>query len=94
MTKQIKWRVLTINEVGHTFELSLKLDKKGVCYVVFPDCPPFLIPSTNMATLGAMIGFGHHLGAPMGFETFNGTHVLIALALILFCLYMALCIIF
>merc|ERR1712241_1587678 len=87
LTKRIKGRVLTVNEVGHAFELSLKLDKNGACYVVFPDCPPFAIPSTNMVALMAMIGFGHHLGAPMGFETFNGSHVLIALALILFCLY-------
>jgi len=94
LERRIKGRVLTVNEVGHAFDLSLKLDKTGACYVVYPDCPPFAIPSTNMAVLGASIGFGHYLGAPMGFETFNGTHVIIAIALILLCVYMALCIIF
>ena len=43
--KQIKRKVPTVNEVEHAFELSLKLDKNGACYVVFPDCPPFGSPN-------------------------------------------------
>jgi len=94
LTKRIKGRVLTVSEVGHAFELSLKIDQTGECYVVFPDCPPFQVPNTNMTTLGAMIGFGTMLGGPLSLETFNGKHVAIAAVLILLICYMVLCIIF
>merc|ERR1712200_325213 len=87
LTKRIGTRVLTANEVGHAFDLSLKLDNNGACYVVYPDIPPFSLPSTNLATLGALIGFGRLFGAPMGLETFNEKHVTMALALIPLALY-------
>jgi len=94
LTRKIKGRVLTVNEVGHAFDLSLKIDQNGACYVVFPDCPPFPMPNPNMPTLGAMIAFGKTFGGPLSLETFNGKHVILAAVLILLFLYMVLCIIF
>ena len=94
LTRKIKGRVLTVNEVGHAFDLSLKIDQTGACYVVFPDCPPFPMPNPNMPTLGAMIAFGKYFGGPLSLETFNGKHVILAAVLILLFLYMVLCIIF
>ena len=94
LTRHIKGRVLTVNEVGHAFEMSLKIDQNGACYVVFPDCPPFQMPNPNMPTLGAMVAFGHYLGAPMSLETFNAKHVIIAAVFILLFFYMVLCVIF
>jgi hypothetical protein len=94
LTRKIKGRVLTVNEVGHAFDLSLKIDQNGACYVVFPDCPPFPMPNPNMPTLGAMIAFGKYFGGPLSLETFNGKHVILAAVLILLFLYMVLCIIF
>ena len=61
---------------------------------MFPDCPPFQVPITNITTLRAMIGFGTMLGGPLSLETFNGKHVATATGLILLICYMLLCIIF
>ena len=90
----IKGRVLRVEEVGHAFDQSLKHDKNGACYVVFPDCPPFLMPYNNMETLKVMVGFGHYLGVPLGLETFNGKHVIIALSLMILFAYMVFCLVF
>ena len=94
LTRHIKGRVLTVNEVGHAFEMSLKIDQNGACYIVFPDCPPFQMPNPNMLTIGAMFTFGHKLGTPMSLETFNVKHVISAAVLILLFIYMLLCVIF
>jgi len=91
LTRQNK-KLLTLDEIGNSFDMSLELDKNGACYAVFPDCPPFPMPNISMALLGVMICFGKFLGAPMGLKTFDWKHVIASLALILFLLYMALCI--
>ena len=94
LTKTLKGRVLTINEVGDAFDLSLKMDKNGACYVVYPDCPPFQMPNPNMPILFAMIAFGQYLGVPLRFETFKGKHVFLAILMIVLFVYIILCIIF
>merc|ERR1712150_161563 len=88
LEKEYKKRVLTVEEVGDGFESILKLDQNGGCLVVYPDCPPFLVPDNcNQLTLMAMILFGKMFGNPMNFSTFSSKHVLFGTILIfgLFC---------
>ena len=87
LSKKIKGRVLTVNEVGHAMEHSLKVDENGACYVVYPDCPPFPFPDNNMALCLAMIGFGTHLAGPLSLENFNFKHFLAFIMVILVFIY-------
>ena len=94
LTKTLKGRVLTINEVGDAFDLSLKMDKNGACYIVYPDCPPFQMPNPNMPILIAMIAFGHYLGVPLSLETFKVKHVFLSIFMIFLFVCIVLCIMF
>ena len=96
LEKQFKNRVLTVSEVGNGFQQSLNIDQNGGCVVVYPDCPPFLVPNiVNKATLMTMIAFGQYFGASMSFTSFNGRNVLIGgFLLLLVLIYMTLSIIF
>ena len=87
LTKRIKTRVLTVEEVGHAMEMSLKNDENGACWVVFPDCPPFVMPDVNLNLCKAMIGFGQKIAGPMSLETFNGKHFFAFVFIFLACFY-------
>ena len=45
--KKFNKRVLTVSEVGHGFEESLKIDQNGGCVILYPDVAPFLMPDNG-----------------------------------------------
>ena len=73
---------------------SLKVDKNGACFVVYPDCPPCLMPDNNLATVLAMVGFGQYLAEPLSFETFKWKHAFVVIFTILVLIYLLFCVLF
>ena len=45
--KKFNKRVLTVSEVGHGFEETLKIDQNGGCVILYPDVAPFLMPANG-----------------------------------------------
>ena len=81
-------------EVGNAFDHSLKIDKNGACFAVYPDCPPFESPDFTVPNLLVMTGFGQYLAAPLNFETFKGKSVLVGILIIFAIIYMLLSMLF
>jgi len=93
--KKFNKRVLTVSEVGHGFEESLKIDQNGGCVILYPDVAPFLMPDNgNKIILMAMIAFGQIVGGPMSFSTFDIKHVLISGLILVALFYMMICVLF
>ena len=76
----------TFFQVGHALEHSLKLDRNGACYIVYPDCPIFCAPNATPGCFKAMIAVGQHIAGPLGIEDFTFKHV-IALVLVMIMLF-------
>ena len=93
--KKFNKRVLTVSEVGHGFEESLKIDQNGGCVILYPDVAPFLMPDNiNKNILMAMIAFGQYVGAPMSFSSFDIKHVLISGLILVALFFMMICVLF
>ncbi len=77
---------------------AVKLDKNGGVFVVFPDCPVFDLPNTNIPVMGMMIAYGLKIANPLGIEPFTVRHLAIGLLVVGLFLYMMfkllLCILF
>ncbi len=48
-------RVLKVEEVGSALMTSLKADRNGRCYGIFPDAPLMEIPEPNLPVFGAFV---------------------------------------
>lgn len=88
LERRIKGRVLTVTEVGHAFEKSLEIDTNGAAWVVYPDCPPFIMPDVGIDLCKLMILVGTKIAGPWSFDTFDYRLLMLSLIGVLFFIWM------